>query len=106
LQTDFRSKMGLLIGLVLQGKGSTHDGNTARKFFENVTLSAEITGISETLISRCATILKVLSCGFAVNVDAFRTYALETARLYVSMYSWYPMPTAVHKILIHGADVI
>lgn len=106
LQTDFRSKMGLLIGVVLQGKGSTHDGNTARKFFENVTLSAEITGISETLISRCATILKVLSCGFAVNVDAFRTYALETARLYVSMYSWYSMPTAVHKILIHGADVI
>lgn len=106
LQADFRSKMGLLIGVVLQGKGTTHDGNTARRFFENTTLSAEITGINEVLISRCATILKVLSCGFAINADAFKTYAIDTARLYVSEYNWYPMPTAVHKVLIHGFDVI
>lgn len=77
-----------------------------RRFFENATLSAEITGISEALISRCATILKVLSCGFAINADALRTYAIDTACLYVSKYSWYPMPTAVHKVLIHGFDVI
>lgn len=32
LQADFRSKMGLLIGVVLQGKGTTHDGNTAKIF--------------------------------------------------------------------------
>lgn len=54
----------------------------------------------------CATILKVLSCGFAINADAFRMYAIDTARLYVSKDSWYPMPTAVHKVLIHGFDVI
>lgn len=106
LQADFRSKIGLLIGVVLQGKGTTHDGNTARRFFENTTLSAEITGINEVLISRCATIIKVLSCGTAVNADAFKTYAIDTARLYVSEYSWYPMPTSVHKVLIHGSNVI
>lgn len=94
----------MLIGVVLQGKGTTHDGNTARRFFENTTLSAEITGINEVLISRCATILKVLSCGSAVNANAFKTYAIDTARLYVSEYSWYP--TSVHKVLIHGSDVI
>lgn len=106
LQADFRSKMGLLIGVILQGKGTTHDGNTARRFFENTALSAEITGINEVLISRCATILKVLSCGFAVNADVFKTYAIDTARLYVSEYNWYPMPTSVHKVLIHGSNVI
>lgn len=106
IQGMFKSKMGLLIGIVLQGKGTTHDGNTARRFFDDALLSAEITGVNEELITKCATILRVLSSGFAVDIDAFRAYALDTARLYVKEYSWYPMPTSPHKILIHGADVI
>ena len=31
---------------------------------------------------------------------------MDTAELYVSLYSWYNMPASVHKILVHGADII
>ncbi|XP_011868998.1 PREDICTED: uncharacterized protein LOC105562616 [Vollenhovia emeryi] len=38
--------------------------------------------------------------------SVFKQYALDTARLYVNEYPWYPMPASVHKILIHGSDVL
>ena len=106
IQKEFREQMGLLVGVVLQGKGTTHDGNTSRRFFENYGTSSSITGINHDLIFRCNVILKVMSCGFEVDTVAFKTYALDTARLYVREYGWYPMPAAVHRVLIHGADII
>lgn len=37
-------------------------------------------------------------------------YALETAKLCIELcidkYSWYSMPPSVHKVLIHGPDII
>ncbi|KAJ8896534.1 hypothetical protein PR048_001878 [Dryococelus australis] len=68
--------------------------------------SAEISGLNEELITKSATVLHVLSSGCAVDSDAVRACALDTARLYVKEYSLYLMPTSPHKILIHGADVI
>ncbi|CAH0547032.1 unnamed protein product [Brassicogethes aeneus] len=37
--------MGIKVDCVRQGHGSTNDGNTARGFFDDPSLSAEITGI-------------------------------------------------------------
>jgi hypothetical protein len=31
---------------------------------------------------------------------------MDTAKLYIEHYNWYYMPASVHKILLHGADVI
>lgn len=31
---------------------------------------------------------------------------MSTAELYISEYPWYYMPLSVHKMLLHGADVI
>lgn len=42
----------------------------------------------------------------AINVEVFKQYALETARMSVELYGWYYMPASVHKILIHGGDII
>lgn len=86
IKNRFHSEMGLRVGIIIQEKGTTHDGNTARRFFENSTKSADISGINELIISRCAVILKTLSCGYAVNVNAFKDYALDTTRLYVKEY--------------------
>nr|XP_042898632.1 uncharacterized protein LOC122269457 [Parasteatoda tepidariorum] len=98
--------MGLPVGIIIQGKGTTHDGNLARRFFENSKKSSEITGLNENLISMCNTILKALSSGYAVDSSKFYNYSLELANLYVNEYSWYPMPASVHKILIHGHDIL
>lgn len=47
-----------------------------------------------------------MSSGYEINLEKFEAYTLKTAELYVSLYSWYYMPASVHKILIHGTDVI
>ncbi|KAL0829173.1 hypothetical protein ABMA28_004012 [Loxostege sticticalis] len=104
-QEEFRERTGLLIDVVKQGFGTTNDGNTARRFFMDYELSAEITGINEDLIKRFAIILQAVSSGLQINLSNFREFCKETAILYVNLYPWYYMPSSVHKLLIHGADI-
>lgn len=90
----------------MQGKGTTNDGNTARRFFRDYELTAKLTGFDVRLLKRFAVILQTMASGKQINVAAFALYARETAALYVQVYPWYYMPVTVHKILIHGSDVI
>ncbi|XP_028146043.1 uncharacterized protein LOC126891809 [Diabrotica virgifera virgifera] len=107
IQQIFRDRTGLLVDIPKSGgSGTTNDGNTARRFFADPSLSSEITGIDKDVIMRFGIILRTLSCGYAIDVRAFEEYCLETAKLYVAKYSWYYMPSSVHKILLHGAIVI
>lgn len=41
-----------------------------------------------------------------INIIAFNKYCLETADIYINNYSWYNMPPSVHKVLMHGGDII
>lgn len=106
IQSSFRQQLGLLVDQPKQGYGSTNDGNTARRFFENASISAMITGVDETLINKFYIILQVLSCGFEIDVKKYEEYCLESARLFVLLYPWYYMPTTVHKVLIHSPKII
>lgn len=102
----FRQETGLIVDQPKQGSGSSNDGNTARRFFANYEKSAEITGVNKELICRFGNILQALSSGFKINIKTFKNYSMDTAKLYVDLYNWFNMPASVHKILIHGADVI
>lgn len=106
IQKSLKSELGLIVDRPKPGYGSTNDGNTARRFFENCETTSVVTGLDEDLIKRFHAILQAISSGYEINVDNFKEYALETARLYVRDYSWYYMPTTVHKILIHGPLII
>ena len=106
IRQKFRKEYGIIVDGVKPGFGTTNTGNTARKFFENPKKTSEITGLNEELIDRCDTILRVISSGYPIDVTAFKKYALDTARLYVRFYEWYPMPASVHKILLHGSQAI
>lgn len=106
IQNQFKKECGLLVDFVKGNFGTTNDGNSARRFFQDPATSSRITGIDKGLIDRCDTILRALSSGYAVNVEAFKHFAIETARLYVKLYEWYPMPASVHKVLIHGSEAI
>ena len=61
IQNAFRVEMGLLVDQPKQGYGSTNDGNTARRFFQNSTLSALITGVDQEIINRFHVILQTIS---------------------------------------------
>lgn len=88
------------------GSGTTNDGNTSRRFFKDPIKSAEITGLNVDLIKRFAIILRTISSGYNIDADKFDNYATQTANLFVNLYPWYYMPVSIHKLLIHGADVI
>lgn len=88
------------------GKGTTNDGNTARKFFRDAKTSSRITGINLELIERFSTLLGAINCGEPIDVDRFEKYAHETITLYMKLYSWYYLPAHTHKLLFHGATVI
>lgn len=106
IQQKLREEMHLLVDIPMAGTGSTNNGNTARRFFQQPNLAARITGVSYDLIYRFSVVLRALACGYDINSDAFGSYALETAEIFVKAYSWFYMPSSVHRILIHGADII
>lgn len=102
----FRNETGLVVDQPKQSFGTSNDGNTARRFFENPKKSAEITGIDEILISRFSTILHTLSSGYEINIEKFNNYSNETAKMFIDLYGWYYMPASVHKVLLHGGEVV
>lgn len=106
IQDKFRAETGLIIDMPKANFGNTNDGNTSRRFFDNPSLAAEITGINYDLIYRLKVILEVISSGYKTNIEKFENYTTETARLYVDLYPWHPMTPTLHKILVHGAVVI
>ena len=106
IQEQFYLRLGLIVDKPKPGFGSSNDGNTARKFFENASVVAEICRIDENLIRRFHIILQTLSSGYEIDVEKFQNYAIETARTYTNLYNWYPLPTSVHRVLMHGAETI
>lgn len=106
IQQKLRTEMGLLVDIPKPGSGNTNNGNTARKFFKQPKLAALLTGVSEEIISRFSVILRTMACGYKVNTHAFKMYCWQTAEIFVEMYPWFYMPSSVHKILLHGADII
>ena len=106
IQKEFKEKLGLLVDRPKQGFGNSNDGNTARRFFKNPEVSASITGLDCDLIERFRNILITISTVFDIDTNKFKIFCIETARLYVKKYPWYVMPPTVHKLLIHGSEVI
>lgn len=64
IQEDLCQQMGLIVDVPKQGSGTTNDGNTARRFFENPIITSKITGIDENSQKIC--------CNFKNNFIWFR----------------------------------
>lgn len=106
IQNLLKSKLSLTVDIVKQGAGTTNTGNVARTFFENAKDVADCTGLDENLINRFHNILQVISCNSMINYEAMKKYCEETFKLCISLYKWYKMPPSVHKLLIHGSEII
>ena len=107
IQREFREKMGLVVDMPRAGgAGTTNDGNTARRAFRDPEMLSQITGVDLNLITRFSVILQAISSSRPVDADKFDAYALETAKLFSDLYSWFYMPASLHKLLIHGGEVI
>ncbi|XP_067125820.1 ionotropic receptor 21a-like [Centruroides vittatus] len=103
----FRTETCLFLGTPKQGgETNTNDGNSAKRFFSNATLTAEITGVNKNLKKRFSVILQALATGYEIDTSKFEIYTKETAELYVTLYHWYTMPVSLHKVQIHGSKII
>ena len=47
-----------------------------------------------------------LSCGFEVDADEFGKLCDETKNIYFTEVGWFSMPPTLHKILVHGKEII
>ena len=62
--------------------------------------------MDEELMKKFKTIPKCISSQYQINLDKFEKYRFDTAKHYMSKYPWYPMPATVHKVLIHGRQIV
>lgn len=106
IQDRFRKETGLLVDVVKQGSGTTNNGNSARRFFQDPEKTADITGLDVDLVRRIGVVLQCISSGEKIVVNKFNKYCIDTAKMFSNLYPWYYMPVSIHKLLIHGAHII
>lgn len=106
IQDEFKLRLGLIIDTPLQGFGSSNDGNTARRFFEDPETTSSITGLDKNLLKRFKVILAVINSKKPINVAKFKLFAEETKDNILTMYTWRPMTPTVHKVLAHAKEII
>jgi len=73
IQARFHRELNLLIDIPKPGFWTTNDGNTARRFFKNVSLTAGILGIDEDIIAMSKVVLQAISSGCAIDTEKLKT---------------------------------
>lgn len=107
IQRRLWEEMGLHVDKPKQnGSGNSNDGNTARKAFSNTKLFASILELDLELLESLHTILIAINCEFAIDSLKFKKFSEKTIRSYMLHYPWYPMSPTLHKILVHGSQII
>ena len=105
IQQKFWNELHLIVDHPKQGFGTSNDGNTARTFFQNYEKAAMILGIEKSLIYRFYVILQIISSDHNFDIPRFEKYCKDTFEFYISKYSWYYLPTSIHKLLIHSGKI-
>ncbi|GBO99794.1 hypothetical protein EVAR_69254_1 [Eumeta japonica] len=106
IQIEFKEQLGLIIDKPVHGYGSSNDGNTARRFFENPDMTSSITGIDINILKRFKIILAVINSKKQINGDKFKKFASETQDLLSTIYPWKLMTPTLHRVLAHGKEII
>lgn len=107
IQKALWEKMALVVDKPKAGgAGTTNNGNAARRAFKDPDTFANILGLNCELIRNFKNILVSISIHLPINPDKFEELCNATAEIYVINYNWYPMPATLHKILIHGSDIM
>ena len=88
------------------GSGNSNDGNTARRAFRSSAKFAACPGVDERLIQDLHVILQAISRFHRLDTSALASFCRRTAQRYVELYGWFPMPTTLHRLLAHSAEVV
>lgn len=97
MQHAFKMRLGLFMGFVRPGSGTSSTGNCARKFFGNLEIVAQITGLNIEVLSAAKTLLAMISTTEITPSQHFREACNKLKRLYNENYNWYPLSPSLHK---------
>lgn len=108
IQTEIRQRIGLLVDVVRPNSGTTNDGNSARTALSDKyrAIFTEILGLDAWLIDGLYIILVAISCEYSIDAKKFGNFCRQLAERYVQSYNWHPMTVTIHKILVHGEEII
>ena len=80
VRAELRKRMGHVIDKPrVGGAGTSNNGNTARRFFRQYDVSANVMNMDADLVKRLHIILATMSCGYDINYSKFKTFCWETA---------------------------
>lgn len=106
IQARFREKFNMRVDEPSSKGGTTTTGNVARKAFSQPKLLAEILQLDEKMVVNLSLLLSAVSSHHRINIEEFDKLVTETREIYVSKYGNIPMSATLHKLLIHGVDII
>jgi len=47
-----------------------------------------------------------MASGYKINSEKFGCLALDTAKMLINLYPWYYLLPSIHKVLVHGSEII
>ena len=97
IQKEFWEEVGLIVDVPQHGSGTSNNGNNARRFFQDPELTSSITRVDKVLIEKFCIILQAMTSGKRIDFIKFEEYCEETAKLYVSLYEWFKLPSTLQK---------
>ncbi len=101
----FKREMNLIVDSS-SNPGNTLSGNVARKAFSKPIIFAQIIGVSPMLVSNLDVIWRILASKYPINAAKFDMLCQETLEIYLADAGWFKIPPTIHKILVHGKDII
>jgi hypothetical protein len=107
IQDEFWNKMKLNVDKPrFGGSGNSTTENVCRKAFSDPLLLSTVLGLDFDLVQNFSTLLIAMSCQLPLNLESFAALALSTANIWVDKYSSFKMTPSVHKVLIHGVEIM
>lgn len=88
------------------GGGSSTTGSMCRKLLSEPKKLALALGLDEKLVKYLAAIVVIINSIEQVDIADFDKLCEVTFKMYVNLYSWYPMPATLHKILVHSTRIM
>lgn len=107
IQERFKDELNLIVDMPRgKGAGTSNTGNTSRRAFENIEKLSEVLEIDLKLLSQLKIIMDAVSCELPIDPAKFENHAKETFENYVQLYPSRPMTVTLHRLLLHGAQII
>jgi hypothetical protein len=88
------------------GAGNTNTGNTSRRAFQDPSKLAAILNLDKIMVSNMKDILVAISTTQHIDPVAFGKLCRETLNIWIEKYKFYTMPVTLHKVLVHGQDIM